>query len=97
MKNKLTEEALLTAFIRLFGWRRSAAIMGWAALAVLVAPPDADRAWFLGHGPFAQATRYRHVRDLLIAREYLLAQGYDVDGDVEPVGDAERLMQELAS
>jgi hypothetical protein len=78
MGRKLTDRAFASVALEMYGGPRAAALFGWAVMAGLMAPPDADRAWFLAHGPLSQASRYRHVTELIALRDRLVELGYDL-------------------
>jgi hypothetical protein len=98
----LTEEVFAKITLRTFGPRATAALFGWALFMLAWAPKDADRAWFLSHGPFSQATRYRHVSDMLKLRDAIVAEGYSFDewfaeADAAELGGLARLMRTVTS
>jgi len=66
---KLTDEALVRAFIDTLGVGGATLALGWALASAIGAPPDADRRWYRAHGIGGQTTRYR---------EALLEAGYDL-------------------
>jgi hypothetical protein len=79
---KLTDEALVRAFVDTLGVPTAASLMGWAILSSIGAPPDADRRWYRAHGFGAQSTRYRRVDEMLRVRQALIDAGYDVGPDL---------------